>query len=276
MKDLMDFCIGTVVFSLLGYSLMMGQDTFLGLIGTPDFSLFCDFGSFIASPADGSFTGASTFVFNLVFCATTFLKTTIAPSVATCVTMIFTWVRNGKPDVSMCLNASLAGLVGVTAGCDAVDALGAAAIGAVSGILVVVIVELLDLKLHIDDPVGAVGVHLANGFWGTLAVGLFANPAAPAGLSGLFYGGGFTQLGIQALGVVSVSFYAVVMMVITFSLIRRLHGLPSACPDFTPAVDTYSSFNSEKGSLYRPYRRRKDFCVRCGKCCEDPHRRGRV
>lgn len=97
--------------------------------------------------------------------ASVFLTTTIAPSVATCVTMIFTWIKNGKPDVSMCLNASLAGLVGITAGCDALDAIGAAVVGVVSGILVVVVVELLDIKLHIDDPVGAVGVHMANGIW---------------------------------------------------------------------------------------------------------------
>lgn len=99
--------------------------------------------------------------------ASIFLTTTIAPAVATCVTMLFTWMKNGKPDVSMCLNASLAGLVGITAGCDALDALGSIIVGVVSGILVVVVVEFLDLKLHIDDPVGAVGVHLANGVWGT-------------------------------------------------------------------------------------------------------------
>ena len=86
--------------------------------------------------------------------------------------MAFTWIKNGKPDVSMCLNASLAGLVGVTAGCDALDAIGASVVGIVSGILVVVVVEALDMKLHIDDPVGAVGVHMANGIWGTIAVGL--------------------------------------------------------------------------------------------------------
>lgn len=387
MKNLMDFCIGTVVFSLLGYTIMMGEDTLFGLIGLPNMDLFTNFKEFIASPADGSFTGASTFVFNLVFCATTativsgamaertkfsayciysgvislviypieahwiwgggwlsqrgfhdyagscaihmvggiaalvgaiflgprigkyvkdkagkvikvnaipghsitlgalgvfilwlgwygfngaaatsaselasvFLTTTIAPSVATCVTMIFTWIKNGKPDVSMCLNASLAGLVGITAGCDALDAIGAAVVGVVSGILVVVVVELLDIKLHIDDPVGAVGVHMANGIWGTIAVGLLANPDAPAGLEGLFYTGSFRQLGLQCLGVISVGAYAVVMMIITFAVIKKLHGLrasaedelaglditehglPSAYPDFVPAVDKYTS-----------------------------------
>ncbi|MCD8108351.1 MAG: ammonium transporter [Oscillospiraceae bacterium] len=393
MKNLMDFCIGTVVFSLLGYTLMMGEDTLFGLIGMPNMNLWANFKEFIASPADGSFTGASTFVFNLVFCATTativsgamaertkfsaycvysavisllvypieahwiwgggwlsslgfhdyagscaihmvggiaalvgaiflgprigkyvkdkdgkvtkvnaipghsitlgalgvfilwlgwygfngaaatsaselasiFLTTTIAPAVATVTTMIFTWVKNGKPDVSMCLNASLAGLVGITAGCDALDALGATIVGIVSGILVVVVVEVLDLKLHIDDPVGAVGVHMANGVWGTLAVGLLANPNAPAGLEGLFYTGSFKQFGIQLLGVVTVAVYAVVMMVITFALIKKFnglrasaedeiagldiseHGLPSAYPDFVPAVSKYSSYAPADG-----------------------------
>ncbi len=393
MKNLMDFCIGTVVFSLLGYTLMMGQDSFFGLIGKPNLDLFTSFKDFIASPADGSFTGASTFVFNLVFCATTativsgamaertkfsayciysavisliiypieahwiwgggwlsqigfhdyagscaihmvggiaaligamflgprigkyvkdaggkvtkvnaipghsitlgalgvfilwlgwygfngaaatsvselaaiFLTTTIAPSVATVVTMIYTWVRNGKPDVSMCLNASLAGLVGITAGCDAMDAVGAAVVGVVSGILVVMVVEGLDIKLHIDDPVGAVGVHMANGIWGTIAVGLLATPDAPAGLEGLLYTGSFKLLGLQLLGVCTVAAYAAVMMVITFAVIRKVHGLrttaeeeitglditehglPSAYPDFVAAVDKYSSYAPVEG-----------------------------
>lgn len=388
MKNLMDFCIGTIVFSLLGYTLLMGEDTLFGLIGLPNMDLFTSFKEFIASPGDGSFTSASTFVFNLIFCATTativsgamaertkfsayciysavislfiypieahwiwgggwlsqlgfhdyagscaihmvggiaalvgaiflgprigkyvkdekgkvvkvnaipghsitlgalgvfilwlgwygfngaaattvselsavFLTTTIAPSVATVTTLIYTWVKNGKPDVSMCLNASLAGLVGITAGCDSMDAIGSALVGIVSGILVVVVVELLDIKLHIDDPVGAVGVHMANGIWGTIAVGLFANPDAPAGLRGLLYTGSFKQLGLQLLGVLSVGSYAVVMMIITFAVIKKLHGirasaedeiaglditehgLPSAYPDFAPAVNKYSSY----------------------------------
>ena len=393
MKNLMDFCIGTVVFSLLGYTLMMGEDALFGLIGIPNMDLWTNFKEFIASPADGSFTGASTFVFNLVFCATTativsgamaertkfsayciysavislivypieahwiwgggwlsqigfhdyagscaihmvggiaalvgaiflgprigkyvtdkngkvtkvnaipghsitlgalgvfilwlgwygfngaaatsaselasiFLTTTVAPSVATVVTMIYTWVKNGKPDVSMCLNASLAGLVGITAGCDAMDALGASVVGIVSGILVVVVVEVLDLKLHIDDPVGAVGVHMANGIWGTIAVGLLATPSAPAGLEGLFYTGSFKLLGIQALGVAAVAAYAAVMMIITFALIGKLHGLrvteeeevtglditehglPSAYPDFAPAVNKFATYAPDDG-----------------------------
>ena len=392
MKNLMDFCIGTVVFSVLGYSLMMGEDMLFGLMGRPNLDLFSHFADFIASPSDG-FTDASYFVFNLVFCATTativsgamaertnfaayclysgvislfvypieahwiwgggwlaqlgfhdyagscaihmvggiaaligaiilgprigkytvdktggivkvnaipghsiplgalgvfilwlgwygfngaaatspselasiFLTTTIAPSVATVTTMLFTWRKNGKPDVSMCLNASLAGLVGVTAGCDAFDALGAAVVGLVSGILVVVVVEGLDLKLHIDDPVGAVGVHMANGIWGTLAVGLLANPAAPAGISGLLYTGSFAQLGLQILAIVTVGAWTVLTMLALFSALNgngflrasmadeiegldgSEHGLPSAYADFAPAVEKYGAFAPEGG-----------------------------
>lgn len=111
--------------------------------------------------------------------ASIFVTTTCAPAIATCVTMIFTWIKNGKPDVSMSLNASLAGLVAVTAGCDVVDALGSCIIGVVSGILVVVAVEFIDIKLKVDDPVGAVAVHCVNGMWGTVAVGLFATTTVP-------------------------------------------------------------------------------------------------
>ena len=393
MKNLMDFCIGTIVFSLLGYTIMMGEDVLGGLIGLPNLDMFLNFKDFIASPADGSFTGASTFVFNLVFCATTativsgamaertkfsayciysalislliypieahwiwgggwlaqlgfhdyagscaihmvggfaalvgaaclgprlgkyvkddkgkvtkvnaipghsitlgalgvfilwlgwygfngaaatsaselssiFMTTTIAPSAATVTTMIFTWIKNGKPDVSMCLNASLAGLVAVTAGCDAFDALGASVVGIVAGIVVVIVVEVLDLKLHIDDPVGAVGVHCANGIWGTIAVGLLANPAAPAGLSGLVYTGSASLLGIQLIGVMAVAAYSVIVMLVMFKAIDKLvglrtsvedeiigldiseHGLPSSYPDFAPAVNKYSSYAPDSG-----------------------------
>ena len=378
MKNLMDFCIGTVVFVLLGFSLMMAEDYVLGVIGVPNLKILTDFGGFLR---DGN---APSFVFNLVFCATAativsgsmaertkflsyciysgvislfvypieagwvwneagwlvklgfhdfagsaaihsvggtaaligaimvgprlgkyvkdaagkvtkvnaipghavtlgalgcfilwfgwygfngaaawdgdslasiFVTTTIAPAVATVTTMIYTWIKNGKPDVSMCLNASLAGLVGITAGCDALDAVGATVVGVVSGILVVVVVEVLDLKLHIDDPVGAVGVHFANGVWGTLAVGLLANPEAPAGLKGLFYTGSFRLLGVQALGMVAILGWTAALMTLTFFIIKKTvglrvsqeeeikgldrteHGLPSAYADFVPAVE---------------------------------------
>ena len=351
MRNLMDFCIGTVVFILIGFGLLFGEDA-VGLIGKPGFDIFTNYQNF----------DWSNFVFNLVFCATTativsgamaertkfisycvysgvisaliypieahwiwgggwlsqwgfhdfagscaihmvggisaligakilgprigkfekkngkitkvhaipghsltlgalgcfilwfgwygfngaaaktveglgsiFVTTTIAPAVATFVCMIFTWLKYGKPDVSMCLNASLAGLVGVTGGCDVVDALGATAIGVVSGLLVPFGVWLLDHKLHIDDPVGAVAVHMMNGIWGTIAVGLFATSSAPGYAialeggsikgEGLFYGGGFTQLGLQLLGFVSVAAWAAVCMVIVFTVIKATIGL---------------------------------------------------
>ena len=155
-----------------------------------------------------------------------FLTTTIAPAVATVVCMVFTWVKYGKPDVSMCLNASLAGLVAITAPCDVTDAAGAAAIGAVAGLLVVFGVWLLDYKLHVDDPVGAVAVHMMNGIWGTLAVGLFATSSAPeSNIDGLFYGGGFHQLGLQLLGVAAVGAWAAVCITITFIAIKATVGL---------------------------------------------------
>ena len=351
MKNLMDFCIGTVVFILIGFGLLMGEDLF-GFIGRPGFDLFTSYAEF----------DFSSFVFNLVFCATTativsgamaertkflsyciysgvisaliypieahwiwgggwlaqigfhdfagscaihmvggisaligakllgprigkfnkdktgrivkvnafpghsialgalgvfilwlgwygfngaaatsvaqlgsiFLTTTVAPAVATVVWMIFTWIKYGKPDVSMCLNASLAGLVAITAPCDVTDAFGAIAIGAVAGLLVVFGVWLLDHVLHIDDPVGAVAVHCMNGIWGTLAVGLFATDAAPGysimnvrgeTLTGLFYGGGFELLKLQITGFAAVAAWTAVTITITFLLIKAIVGL---------------------------------------------------
>ncbi|MCR2050504.1 ammonium transporter [Acetatifactor muris] len=351
MKNLMDFCIGTVVFILIGFGLLMGEDLF-GFIGKPGFDLFTTYAEF----------DFSSFVFNLVFCATTativsgamaertkflsyciysgvisaliypieahwiwgggwlaqlgfhdfagscaihmvggisaligakilgprigkftrdkggnvvkvnafpghsialgalgvfilwfgwygfngaaatsiaqlgsiFLTTTVAPAVATVACMVFTWVKYGKPDVSMCLNASLAGLVAITASCDVTDALGAVVIGAVAGLLVVFGVWLLDQVLHVDDPVGAVAVHCMNGIWGTLAVGLFATDTAPGysianasgeTLTGLFYGGGFELLKLQIIGFASVAAWTVVTITITFLVIKVIVGL---------------------------------------------------
>ena len=189
-----------------------------------------------------------------------FVTTTIAPAIATVVCMIFTWIKYGKPDVSMCLNASLAGLVAITAGCDVTDALGSIIIGAVAGVLVVFGVWFLDYKLHIDDPVGAVAVHMFNGIWGTIAVGLFATTTAPGSeFCGLFYGGGFKLLGLQLLGVLSVGAWTAVTITITFFIIKATvglrvsaeeeitgldateHGLPSAYADFMPAIDDYGA-----------------------------------
>lgn len=344
MKNLMDFCIGTCTFILIGFSLLLGEDM-IGLIGKPGFDIFTSYANF----------DWSNFVFNLVFCATTativsgamaertkflsyciysavisafiypveahwiwgggwlaqmgfhdfagscaihmvggvsaligakmlgprigkftkdkkgnitkvnafpghnlalgalgvfilwlgwygfngaaatsveqlgsiFLTTTVAPAVATVVCMIFTWIKYGKPDVSMSLNASLAGLVAITAPCDVTDCFGAIIIGAVAGLLVVFGVWLLDYVLRIDDPVGAVAVHCMNGIWGTIATGLFATTSAPGNdtLTGLFYGGGFTLLGKQLLGMFSVIAWTVVTITITFMIIKATVGL---------------------------------------------------
>ncbi|MEE1312315.1 MAG: ammonium transporter [Lachnospiraceae bacterium] len=158
--------------------------------------------------------------------ASIFAATTIAPAVATVVCMIFTWVKYGKPDVSMCLNASLAGLVAITAPCDVVDGAGAIIIGAVAGVLVVFGVWFCDNVIHVDDPVGAVAVHFFNGIWGSVAVGLFATTTAPeCTLSGLFYGGGFELLGTQLIGIVAVIAWTAVTMFIAFKIIDKTIGL---------------------------------------------------
>ena len=159
-----------------------------------------------------------------------FLTTTVAPAVATVVCMIFTWIKYGKPDVSMCLNASLAGLVAITAPCDVTDCAGAAVIGVVSGLLVIFGVWFIDNKLHVDDPVGAVAVHMLNGIWGTIAVGLFATSSAPGfaltGIQeGLFYGGGFAQLGIQLFGMLVTAAWTIVTITITFFILKKTIGL---------------------------------------------------
>ena len=151
-------------------------------------------------------------------------NTNLAAAVATCVTMIFTWLRYGKPDVSMTLNGSLAGLVAITAGCDTVSPFGAFFIGFVAGFLVVLSVEFFDNIAKVDDPVGAVSVHFANGVWGTIAVGLFST-GANTEHAGLFYGGGLAQLGTQLLGLVTVDLYVVVVMFIIFKLIDKFIGL---------------------------------------------------
>ena len=389
MKNLMDFCIGTVMFILIGFGLLLGEDL-LGFIGKPGFDIFTSYANF----------DWSNFVFNLVFCATTativsgamaertkflsyciysavisaliypieahwiwgggwlsqlgfhdfagscaihmvggisalvgakilgprigkftknkegkitkvnafpghnltigalgvfilwlgwygfngaaatsveqlgsiFVTTTIAPAVATVVCMIFTWLKYGKPDVSMCLNASLAGLVAITAPCDVTDAFGSICIGAVAGLLVVFGVWLLDYKLRVDDPVGAVAVHMMNGIWGTIATGLFATPSAPgysladsAGnqLAGLFYGGGFKLLGLQLLGVLTVAAWTFVTITIVFFIIKALvglrvteeeeivgldsmeHGLKSAYAGFLTTVDGVSGISTD-------------------------------
>lgn len=383
MKNLMDFCIGTVMFIVIGCGLLLGEDA-AGLIGKPGFDIFTSYDNF----------DFSNFVFNLVFCATTativsgamaertkfisyciysgiisaliypieahwiwssdgwlyqlgfhdlsgscaihmvggisalvgatilgprigkftktkdgdikvnaipghnltigalgcfilwfgwygfnpaasqsvemlgsiFLTTTVAPAIATVTCMVFTWLKYGKPDVSMCLNASLAGLVGITAGCDVLDCFGAICVGIVSGLLVCFGVWFLDYVLHVDDPVGAVAVHMMNGLWGTIAVGLFATDSAPgyaiakdggaSGIAceGLFYGGGFELLGKQLIGVLAVGSWTAVTMIVVFQVIKHTiglrasqqeeilgldvteHGLISSYADFAPSM----------------------------------------
>lgn len=162
--------------------------------------------------------------------ASVLLTTTVSPAVATVAAMLFTWIKYGKPDVSMCLNASLAGLVAITASCDVTDCAGAAVIGVVAGLLVCFGVWFLDNKLHVDDPVGAVAVHMMNGIWGTIAVGLFATDAAPgfalAGIKeGLFYGGGLVQLGKQFGGMGITIAWTVVTITISFLILKKTIGL---------------------------------------------------
>ena len=186
-----------------------------------------------------------------------FVTTNMAAAVATVTVMCITWIRYKKPDVSMTLNGSLAGLVAITAGCDMVTPLGSAIIGICAGFAVVFGIEFVDQKLKVDDPVGAVGVHCINGALGTILTGLFAyyNGTETQPL-GLFYGGGFHFLGIQILGVVAVIAWVAITMTIVFNIIKHTiglrvseaeeimgldkpeHGLSSAYADFMPVVPT--------------------------------------
>lgn len=152
-----------------------------------------------------------------------FFNTNLAAAVACCAALIFTWIRYKKPDVSMTYNAALAGLVGITAGCDAVDAVGAAVLGVVCGILIVLAIEFFDKIAKIDDPVGAVSVHCVCGAAGTVLTGLFATGETTE--AGLFYGGGAHFLGIQVLGVLAVAAYVAVVITIVFLAIKHTIGL---------------------------------------------------
>ena len=179
---------------------------------------FCWFGF------NGGSTAAMATADDAINASNAFMTTNLAAAVATCVTMVFTWVRYGKPDVSMTLNGALAGLVAITAGCDCVSPVGAFFIGVVAGFLVVLSVEFFDNIAKIDDPVGAVSVHMANGIWGTIAVGLFSTGADGVG-KGLFYGGGVYQLGVQVLGIIAIDAYVLVVMFIAFKIIDKTIGL---------------------------------------------------
>ena len=164
-----------------------------------------------------------------------FFNTNMAPAVACCTTLIFTWIRYGKPDVSMTYNAALAGLVGITAGCDAVSPLGAAIMGIVFGIVIVLAVEFFDKVAKIDDPVGAISVHCVCGALGTILTGLFATGVTTE--KGLFYGGGFHFLGVQMLGVVSVAAYVTVIITAVFLLLKHTIGLRAAKADELEGLD---------------------------------------
>ena len=190
---------------------------------------FCWFGfngaSTVAMDSDEAVTSAGLIFFN----------TNLAAAVACCVTLIFTWIRYGKPDVSMTYNAALAGLVGITAGCDAVSPLGAAIMGAIFGIVIVLSVEFFDKVVKIDDPVGAVSVHGVCGSLGTIMVGLFATGVSTE--KGLFYGGGWHLLGTQALGVVSVAAYVAVVITIVFLILKKTIGLRVDAEDEIAGLD---------------------------------------
>ncbi len=164
-----------------------------------------------------------------------FFNTNLAAAVACVVTLAITWIRYKKPDVSMTYNAALAGLVGITAGCDAVSPVGAAIIGIVCGVLVVFSVEFFDKIAKIDDPVGAVSVHCVCGATGTILTGLFATGVTTE--KGLFYGGGFHFLGVQALGVVSVAAYVAIVITIVFMVLKHTIGLRADREDELAGLD---------------------------------------
>ena len=164
-----------------------------------------------------------------------FFNTNMAAAVACCTTLIFTWIRYKKPDVSMTYNAALAGLVGITAGCDAVSPLGSAIMGIVFGIVIVLAVEFFDKVAKIDDPVGAISVHCVCGALGTILTGLFATGSTTE--KGLFYGGGFHFLGVQTLGVVTVAAYVSVIITVVFLIIKHTIGLRASASDEIEGLD---------------------------------------
>ena len=190
---------------------------------------FCWFGFNGASTV--SMTGDDT----IISAGLIFFNTNLAAAVACCVTLVFTWLRYGKPDVSMTYNAALAGLVGITAGCDAVSPAGAAVMGLVFGIVIVLAVEFFDKVAKIDDPVGAISVHCVCGALGTILTGLFATGVSTE--KGLFYGGGFHFLGVQTLGVVTVAAYVTVVITAVFLLLKHTIGLRASAEDELAGLD---------------------------------------
>ena len=207
---------------------------------------FCWFGfngaSTVSMDSDDSIASAGLIFFN----------TNLSAAIACCTTLIFTWIRYGKPDVSMTYNAALAGLVGITAGCDAVSPLGAAIMGIVFGIMIVLSVEFFDKKAKIDDPVGAISVHGVCGALGTIMTGLFATEG------GVFYGGGFQFFGVQCLGVVTVAAYVAVIITIVFLFIKHTIGLRVSREEEVTGLDVsehglltaYAGFAVEPDAAY--------------------------
>ncbi len=168
------------------------------------------------------------------------MTTNLAACAATVTALITAWITMGKPDLTMALNGSLAGLVAITAPCDLVTCNAALVIGAVAGVLVVLSVFFFD-KIHIDDPVGAISVHCVNGVWGTLAVGLFAAPTACGygnDLVGLFYGGGLEFLGIQAIGVGMTAVWTFGCGYILFRTLKKLGILRVSAKTELRGLDT--------------------------------------
>ena len=204
--------------AILGHSLTLGA---LGVF----ILWFCWFGfngcSTVAMDSDAAVYSAGNI----------FVTTNLAAATATVATMIITWLRYRKPDISMTLNGSLAGLVAITAGCDMVSPAGAFFIGLIAAFVVVFGIEFIDKVCKIDDPVGAIGVHGMCGAAGTLLTGVFAVDG------GLAYGGGFSFLGIQLLGVVSVILWVSVTMIITFHVLKHTIGLRASEEEETKGLD---------------------------------------
>jgi Amt family ammonium transporter len=159
------------------------------------------------------------------------ITTNLAASAGAIVTKFCTWMKYRKSDISMTLNAALAGLVGITAGCAAVSNFGAVAIGAICERVVVLSIAFIDEKLKIDDPVGAISVHVVCQALGTILVGLFAIDG------GLFYGGGFSKLGIQTVGVLAIGAWAVAMTFIVLFILKKTMGLRVSERDETEGLD---------------------------------------
>ena len=176
---------------------------------------------------------AATGEVNRIAISHVFLTTNLAAACGGIATMFVTWMKYGKPSFSLTLNGVLAGLVGITAGCDAVDAWGAIIIGLVCGIVLVYAIEFIDRKLHIDDPVGASSVHGVCGILGTLMTGLFSVS------EGLFYGHGWGFLGAEAFGILMIDLWAAVTGVILFYSIKKIHGLRVSARIEDEGLDIY-------------------------------------